>query len=102
MGSSDDALDGIDGAKCVGEMDQGDDTGPLGQESVEAVEIKLAAIRDRDRPECCAGLLCHQLPWNDVGMMLHGGDEDLVTRPQKGPSVALRHQVDAVSCAAGE
>src|SRR4051812_19466455 len=35
-------------------------------------------------------------------MMLHGGDEDLVPRAQKRPSVAVRHQVDAVSSAAGE
>src|SRR3954451_24752489 len=102
MGRRDDTLDGVDGAKCIGEMDEGDYAGPLGHQSIEAVKIQFTAVRDRQGPECCPCLLRRQLPWNNFGMMLHGGDEDLVPRAQKRPSVAVRHQVDAVSSAAGE
>jgi hypothetical protein len=47
-------------------------------------------------------LFGQELPRNDVRVVLHLGDEDLVAGFERAPAVALRHQVHALGGAARE
>ena len=42
------------------------------------------------------------LPGHDVGVVLHGGDDDFVIRPDVGPAVGLGYQIDALGGAPHE
>ena len=74
--------------------------GPAGAR--EFVEQQLAAVVHRGHDEPRAGRLARQLPRHDVGVVLHGGDEHLVARPQPGPGERVRDQVDRLGGVAGE
>ena len=66
------------------------------------VHVDLAVIEDRDRPDDEPLLLCKQMPWHDVRVVLEGRYQDLVTLVQIGASPARRYKVDALGAAAHE
>ena len=66
------------------------------------VEIEFAGVVDRHDAQRRAGLLAHQLPRDDVRVMLQPREDDLVARPQHVPAVTLRDEVDAVGRALGQ
>ena len=69
---------GVDGAQGVGDVAQGDDPGPLGEEVVEVVEDPAALIVDLEIPDPGAGPVCQELPRDQVGVMLQDRQQDLV------------------------
>src|SRR5439155_2105113 len=48
-----------------------------------------------DDAESGANLLTQELPRDNIGVVLHGGDDDLVTRLEERPAVALSDEIDA-------
>ena len=48
-------------------------------EASERLHVQLAFIRDGDDLQAGACALAHHLPRHDVGVVLHGGDEDFIT-----------------------
>ena len=67
-----------------------------------AVEVELAFVVDRHDAERRPGLLANELPRDDVGVVLHPGEHDLVARPEVGAAPALGDEVDALGAAARE
>ena len=47
-------------------------------------------------------LFAENLPGDDIGVMLHGGDEHLVPGSNLGPPVGLSYEVDGLGGAANE
>ena len=90
----DEALHRIDGAEGVRHLRHRHQLRPLVQQRSVLVDQELAGVVDRDDAELGADLLAQDLPRHDVGVVLHGGDDDLVPRREERPPVALRHQVD--------
>ncbi len=86
----------------VRHVDHRDDARAIGEEAVELVEPQLPAVVNRHRPERRTRLRAHELPRDDVGVVLHPGDEHLVTRLQERAAPGLRDQVDAVRTPARE
>ena len=101
MSLGDDAFYRVDGTQGIGDVHHGHQLGVFRQQRLECSQVQFGIIRNRDDLEVGTGLLCHQLPGHDVGVMLHGGDNNVVTGLEKGPTVAVRHQVDAFGGAAG-
>ena len=102
VGRFDDRLDRIDGAERIGYVHHGDDTGFRAKHLQIGVHVQLAFVAYRDHLEHGACLPGEHLPGNDVGVVLHGRDDDLVAFTQTRPPVALRHQVDGFGAAANE
>ncbi len=71
--------DGINGSQRVGEMDQRNKPCTVVQEPRELIEIKLPVLGEGDSTENGPGLLTQQLPGHDIRVVLHPGDEHLVT-----------------------
>ena len=88
----------IDGAEDVGEGGDRHHFRPWGEEPLVRLHIELSLIANRDHAEL--GAL--ELPGDDIGVVLHRGDDHLVTRLHKCPAVGVRHGIDAVGGAAGE
>ena len=90
--------DRIDGAERVGEVNHGDETGTRREQPIEGIEIELAGVSDRHRLDHGPGCLCDKLPGNDVGVMLHRRDQDLVAGPKRASAegVCATRLIDSV------
>jgi hypothetical protein len=80
---------------------EGHDLRALAQHPVERLEIEQPIAGERDGPHSHAAIPGRHLPRNDVRVVLHVGDEDLVPRPER-PAQRLGHQIDAVGGPARE
>src|SRR5262249_8941598 len=78
------------------------DPGLRTEELFKLVQDKLATIVDGGYAQLCAFFIAKYLPGHDVGVMLHGRDQDFVARANVLPSVTLRHQVDGFGGSAHE
>ena len=78
------------------------DLRPVGEQPLVLVHQKLPGIVHGDDLEARPLLLADHLPGHDVGVVLHGRDDDLVARPQVLPAVALGHQIDPLGGPTGE
>ena len=94
----DDLAHRIDGAEDVGEGGDSHHPRAWGEETLVRLHVELSLIADRDHTEL--GTL--ELPGDDIGVVLHRGDDHLVTRLHKGSAVGVRHGIDAVGGASGE
>ena len=94
----DDLAHRIDGAEDVGEGGDRHHFCSWGEELLVCLHIELSLIADRDHAEL--GAL--ELPRDDIGVVLHRGDDHLVTRLHKGSTVGVCHGIDAVGGASGE
>ena len=72
------------------------------EEPLELVQLQLSRVVDRNDTQARARLFAQQLPGNNVGVMLHFGDHDLITGPYMLPAVRLRYQVDTLGRVTGE
>ena len=86
----------IDGAEAIGHMGEGDELCSRGQELLVLVEQALPVVVNRHDAQHPARLLADDLPGDDVRVVFHRGDQDLVTLLQVRSRVALRDQVDAL------
>jgi hypothetical protein len=66
------------------------------------IELDLAQVINRGNDQFRAGLLAHQLPWNDIGVVFEVSDDNFVTGLQARAAKALGNQVDGFGCTAGE
>ena len=64
--------------------------------AVELVHQQLAAIVDRRNPEPRAGRRAEQLPGDDVRVVLHRRDDDLVAGAHPGGAERVSDEVDAL------
>ena len=85
--------DGIDRAEDVGHLRHADDLGPV-EHPRHRLEIEEAVVGDGPRHDLRTGRLRHQLPRDQVGVVLHLGDDDLVARLQVRAPPRVRDQVE--------
>ena len=94
----DDLTHRIDGAEDIGECGDSHHFRPWGEELLVRFHIELSLIADRDHAEL--GAL--ELPGDDIGVVLHRGDDHLVSRLHKCSAVGVRYGIDAVGGASRE
>ena len=97
-----DLEDRVDRAEHVGDVGDRDELGPLADQRLELVEKELASVADRCNPQLCASPLADHLPGDDVRVVLHLGDEDLVALAEMGRAIGLGNQVDRPGGAGGK
>ena len=95
LGQSHDLANGIDGPESVRDMSHGHQAGAFAEQALVGLHVELTAIVDGDHLELGSGVGTYQLPRHDIRMMLHLGDEHLVSRLEPRPQEAPGHQVDA-------
>src|ERR1043166_3918876 len=95
-------LDGVDRAERVRDVADADELRALAEERVELVEQEFARVVHRDDPEARALLLAEHLPGDEVRVVLHLGDDDLVTLSDELAPVAVHDEVDGLGDAAHE
>ena len=94
----DDLAHRIDGAEDIGEGGDRHHFCSWREEPLVCLHIELSLIADRDHAEL--GAL--ELPRDDIGVVLHRGDDHLVSRLHKCPTVGVRHGIDAIGGAPRE
>ena len=82
----------IDRAQRVRQVGHGEQARAVGEQALERRQIELARFGDRHRADRGARLRRHQLPGDDVRVVLHLGDQDLVAGLERcaGPSSGPR------------
>ena len=83
-------------------MRDGDELCPLTQQAEKGVVVDLARVADRDDAEARAFLLAEHLPRDNVGVVFHRGDHDLVALSDGRPPKRARHQVNPFRAASRE
>ena len=83
-------------------MSDGGDAGARPEQLLEFIQQQFAAIVDGSDAQFRALLIAQHLPGNDVGVVLHGGDEHFIACADVLPPVGLRHEVDGLGGAAHE
>ena len=91
----------VDRAQGVGDVHDGNDSGPLVEHGGIGVQVQFAGLVARDHPQHRAGAFGHQLPRHDIGVVFELADDDFVAGPELAAAVARRDQVDAFGRAAG-
>ena len=71
MGDADDVLNGIDGSENIAHMGAADNFRLVGEELLVFVETELSVVGHRYDFQYDAFLPCLQLPWNNIGVVLH-------------------------------
>ncbi len=102
MGRVEDPLQRIDGPEDVGDVGHAHRAGALVEELLVLLEDQFAVVVHRDHPQAGAGLPADELPGDDVGVVLHLRDEDLVPLAQPGAAPALGDQIDGLGRPAHE
>ena len=72
------------------------------QQHLEDVEPQLAVVGDRDELQVAVLLLDEELPRDEVGVVLHLGEDDGVAAADVAPTPRVRHEVDGLGRVAGE
>ena len=65
-------------------MRDGDDLGPRRQQLGKVFEIETIVLRQPRPPQHGAFALAQKVPGDDIGVMLHLGDDDFVARHDLG------------------
>jgi hypothetical protein len=89
----------VDGAEDVGDVGEREHLGALGEQGVEVGEVEPSVGGDRHPAQGRAGAPAGLLPRDEVGVVLHLGDEDLVAGAQRE---AVTVTAAATRCAVGE
>src|SRR4249920_47064 len=75
-------------------MRHGYQLGLLTEQTSILIQNQLAVVIDRNHPQSRAYLLTEHLPWDNIGVVFHGRDNDLVALLEKGSPITLRNQVN--------
>jgi hypothetical protein len=94
--------DRVDGAKDVGLVDQGDDLRRAVDDPIEVIEVQATVVGQADPLKRRAGLRTQFLPRDEVGMMLHLGDDDCVARRQHETGIDTPRRVGRQRGCVGE
>ena len=92
----------VHGAQRIGHVDHGRHAGARGEEGCPRLEIERTVIENRPDDQAGTDLLAQLLPGDEIGMVLHAGDEDFVALPQIRTPPAGGHQIDALGGSAHE
>ena len=76
--------------------------GALVEHVAVVVDGEFSTLVHGDDSQCYALACCLQLPWHDVGMVLHGGDDDLVALLHECVAEGRCDEVEALGGATGE
>ena len=102
MGHLDHLRDGVDRAKGVRDVSERDEPGLEAQQDLEDVESEQAVVRDGDELEVGVLLLDEELPRDEVGVMLHLGQDDDVAARDVLAAPRIGDEVDRLRGIAGE
>ena len=98
----DDCLHGIDRSQGVGDMNHRDYSGPVAQQSVKRLHVQLTVTVDGNNHQARARLFADHLPGNDVGVVLHPGDQHFVTRSEPYLAQACGNEIDRLGGSPGK
>ena len=101
MGVGGDFGDGVDGSEDVADMADADETRALVEEGAEGFHVETSVGEDGNDAQEDALAVAEELPGDDVGVMLHDGEDDFVAVFEEGTE-AGGHEVDCLGGAAGE
>mmetsp|Transcript_24388 Transcript_24388/g.68537 ORF Transcript_24388/g.68537 Transcript_24388/m.68537 type:complete len:291 (+) Transcript_24388:246-1118(+) len=97
-----DFLDRVDACQHVGNMREGHQFRILVQQRFHLFDVQSARLFVQlGETEFGTGALRQDLPWHQVGMMLHFGEHDFVTSLDVCDAVRIRHQIQGFGRAAG-
>ena len=94
--------DRVDRAQRVRHVGERDELGLEPQQDLEDVEAEDAVIGDRDELEVAVALLDEELPRDEVGVVLHLGQDDGVAAVDVAPAPRVGDEVDRLGRVAGE
>ena len=97
-----DQLDGVVGAEHIGDLGERDNAGAVCDDRGQRLELQLARIGDGDGLERSARELADHVPGDDVGVVLHLGDHDLVARLEGESAEAAGDEVEPLGATADE
>ena len=102
VGNADDVADRIHGPQHVADVRHADDAGALVEELFVFLHAELPVVGDGNDAQADALTGLQELPRDDVAVVLHLGEDDLVALLHESLSEAGGHEVDALRGAAGE
>ena len=86
----------------VRDVGEGDQLRPEAQQHLEDVEAEDAVVGDRDELEVAVDLLDEELPRDEVGVVLHLGQDDRVAPADVAAAPAVGDEVDRLGGVADE
>ena len=102
VGHLDHLADRVDRAQRVRHVGERDQLRLEPQQHLEDVEAKDPVIGDRDELEVAVALLDEELPRDEVGVVLHLGQDDGVAAVDVAPAPRIGDEVDRLGRVAGE
>jgi hypothetical protein len=93
---------GIDGAQHIGDMRDGDHAGALGYEAAQLVQVEPSLVGDAPDHDSRPLRARNLHPGQDVGVVFHFRDDNLVAFAQLAATPTRRHQVDTLRGASCE
>ena len=94
--------DGVDRSEHVRDVGEGDELGPQVQQDLVHLEAQDAVVRDGHELQVAVHLLDHELPGDEIGVVLHLGQDDRVAPADVAATPRIRHQVDGLRGVADE
>lgn len=94
--------DGVDGAEDIGDGGDSDDFGAQGELGFPGIEVETHIVAERNPAKVGSRTLGELLPGDDVGMVLHFGDPDLIIGSDVGIAPSASNHIDRGSGTAGE
>ena len=102
VGHLDHLADRVDRAERVADVGERDELRLQPEEHLEDVEAEDAVVGDRDELEVAVLLLDEDLPRDEVRVVLHLGEDDLVAAPDVLATPRVGDEVDRLGRVAGE
>ena len=102
MGRRDHLIKGIAAAECIADVHQAHQPGALAELGLEIFQIQLTGFGDADMTQHTTGALGQELPWHQIAVVLHHGEENFVPLLQVGVTPSARHEVDRFTGIAGK
>ena len=102
VGHLDHLRDRVDGPERIRHMGERDELRLEPEQHLEDVETEDAVVGDRDELEVAVALLDEELPRDEVGVVLHLGQDDGVATIDVPPAPRVADEVDRLGRVAGE
>ncbi len=102
MGLVNDFSNGIYCAKRIGDVDDANKFGLIRKERGIGFHIEIARIEHGNDLQNRARFFSSNLPWHNIRMMLHVGDENLIASGELSFHETMRNKIDSLSRATHE
>ena len=83
----------------VGNMRHGDKLGLLAEKTPILIKNYLAVMVDWNHTKPGTDLFTKHLPWNNIGVMFQGCEDDLISCADIFPAICLSDEVNPFGCA---